>query len=535
MNQSVSAKQLRPLVQGLCKKGKYQDASRIVMGFMEKGYVDYDAADLCARLAREGNNIPLAKTLAELAVKMAPKNWRSWQLSYQAHHADAHWTQALKSLNKIAKLSPSINAEHYLAKAEALERLFRPDEALACLAELEALGEKSAETRMWLLKVNILSQQKRYEEVIAVLPAWLEMASEDRYVASIWKVLARALDKQGRYEEAFSALTKGNGLQARLEGIETSTNAVRRRIEVFKSLFTPEWLSTWQPVAPAPRTPVFLLGFPRSGTTLLEQMLDAHESVQAMEEPPTISTVMRQAITWMQAKASMSSQASRGAGWKQQWMDIFSFMGGLGDEQVAMLRETYFRVAGQEVKLQENTVLVDKMPLNTVDIGIILRLFPDAKFVVALRHPCDCVLSGFMQTFEMNEGMANFLDLDDGASFYKHVMKLLWQYQEVFQLDDRIHYVRYEDLLDDFEGETSKILHFMGLEWSESIIRYDEHAKARGTLATPSYQAVTQKIYSTSKERWRHYAKWMEPVLPHFREAAERYGYDLTVSPGEPL
>jgi tetratricopeptide (TPR) repeat protein len=243
MNQSVSAKQLRPLVQGLCKKGKYQDASRIVMGFMEKGYVDYDAADLCARLAREGNNIPLAKTLAELAVKMAPKNWRSWQLSYQAHHADAHWAQALKSLNKIAKLSPSINAEHYWAKAEALERLFRPDEALACLAELDALAEKSAETRMWLLKVNILSQQKRYENVIAVLPPWLETASQDRYVASIWKVLARALDKKGRYEEAFSALTKGNGLQTRLEGIETSTNAVRRRIEVFKSLFTPGWLS----------------------------------------------------------------------------------------------------------------------------------------------------------------------------------------------------------------------------------------------------------------------------------------------------
>jgi len=204
-------------------------------------------------------------------------------------------------------------------------------------------------------------------------------------------------------------------------------------------------------------------------------------------------------------------------------------MGELGDKQVAKLRETYFRVAGQEVGLRENTVLVDKMPLNTVDIGIILRLFPDAKVVVSLRHPCDCVLSGFMQTFEMNEGMANFLDLDDGASFYKHVMKLLWQYQEVFQLDDRIHYVRYEDLLDDFEGETSKILDFMGLEWSESVSRYNEHAKARGTLATPSYQGVTQKIYSTSRERWRNYSKWMEPVLPHFQEAAERYGYDLSV------
>ena len=89
--------------------------------------MDYDAADLCSGLAREKNNIPLAHALANLAIKMAPKNWRGWQLSYQAHHADAHLSRALKSLNKMAKLSPSSNDEHYLTKAEALERLFRPD------------------------------------------------------------------------------------------------------------------------------------------------------------------------------------------------------------------------------------------------------------------------------------------------------------------------------------------------------------------------------------------------------------------------
>ena len=118
--------------------------------------------------------------------------------------------------------------------------------------------------------------------------------------------------------------------------------------------------------------------------------------------------------------------------------------------------------------------------------------------------------------------MKDAMALENAASFYK-------QYEGGFDLKDRVHYIRYEDLAMDLEGEARKVLDFLGLPWDDAVLNYDEHAKQRGTLATPSYQGVTQKIYDSSRERWRHYAQWMEPVLPHFREAAERYGYDLTI------
>ena len=245
--------------------------------------------------------------------------------------------------------------------------------------------------------------------------------------------------------------------------------------------------------------------------------------------------VLRQATAWMNVNAKKDGALKVTQGWKQQWMASFDYMSKLTDVQVKELRQTYYKVVNERVRQDKGRLLLDKMPLNTVDIGFILRLFPNAKFIVALRHPCDCVLSGYMQSFQMNDAMANFLELDSAASFYRNVMKLLWQYQDVFDLKGQVCTVRYEDLLDDFKGQAGRLLEFLGLDWDDAVTRYDEHAKARGTLATPSYQGVTQKIYSTSKERWRHYAKWMEPVLPHFHEAAERYGYDLSMPPADTL
>ena len=242
-----------------------------------------------------------------------------------------------------------------------------------------------------------------------------------------------------------------------------------------------------------------------------------------------MATVLRQATSWMQAKANLDGKLSKDMGWKSKWLSVMDYIKTFGDEQVGVLRKTYFDVVDQELELRSDTILVEKMPLDTVDIGLILRLFPDAKFIVSLRHPCDCVLSGFMQNFKMNDAMANFLDLEAAASFYKHVMKLLWQYEDVFDLKGRIHFVKYEDLISDFQGQAAQTLKFLGLDWHDSVAKYDEHARERGTLATPSYQGVTQKIYDSSKERWRNYAEWMAPVLPHFKEAAERYGYDLSL------
>lgn len=529
MKQTLSARELPAAVQLLCGRGDYQGASQLVIAFMEKGYIDYGAADLCLKAALQGDDCKVMHSIAQQAIGKAPKDWRSWQMMYRACHADFRWSEAMKALDKVGALSDSLGGEYYLNRAEAFERMLMPERALEELLKLGELSDESTETRSLLLWANIKLQQKQYDSIIFELPSKMNGNRVDRYVAGALKVLGRAYDAKCQYKQAFESISKGNQIRAQLESRLLSQNAIRRRIEVFRALFTKDWVESWSPVSSPSRTPVFMLGFPRSGTTLLEQILDAHPDIQAMEEPPTMSTVLRQATSWMQAKALQSNTYPKGGDWKAQWLAVMDYIKDFGDEQVARFRQTYFDVVNQEVDLREGSLLIEKMPLDTVDIGFILRLFPEARFIVSLRHPADCVLSGHMQSFKMNDGMANFLDLDTAASFYKYVMKLLWQYEEVFDLKDRIHYVKYEDLVSDFEGESRKVLEFLGLGWDESVERYDEHARSRGTLATPSYQGVTQKIYKSSSERWRNYGQWMAPVLHHFEEAAERYGYDLTL------
>ncbi len=529
MNQVLSARELPAVVKNLCEKGEHNAACKLVLGFMDKGYVAYGCADICLRTCLKNDDIPQIYELARKAVELAPKEWRSWQLMYHAFHADARWEDAINALNRVGKLSGQLNGEYYLAKAEAFERLLQPERALKELDSLEGLNDQKTKSRATVLWSSIQLQNKKYDALVDELPGRLNGQKADIYIGAALKNLGKAYDANGDYGKAFKVFEKGNQIQAHIESRLLSENATRRRIEVFKSLFSKEWVGSWSEPLKAPRTPVFMLGFPRSGTTLLEQILDAHPDVQTMEEPPTMGTVLRQAISWMQAKANLDGRLSKNMGWKAQWLAVMHYMKDFGEEQVARFRDTYFEVVAQELDLRDDSLLIEKMPLDTVDIGLILRLFPNAKFIVSLRHPADCVLSGYMQSFKMNDAMANFLDLDNAASFYKHVMKLLWQYEEIFDLKDRMQYIRYEDLVMDLEGEARKVLGFLGLPWDDAVLNYDEHAKQRGSLATPSYQGVTQKIYDSSRERWRHYAQWMEPVLPHFREAAERYGYDLTI------
>ena len=477
MKSTLTARELRPAVLQLCKRGNYHDAIQIVVAFMGKGYLDFDTARICMEACKLQNDVPQMKVLSAASLRLAPSNWRSWQLKYQAEYSDARWVDALLALEKIAALTKDLNAEHYIAKADVYLRLLEPEKSLTELESVRDFSDPFVMNRYRDLRARAYFQQKQYDLVIRELEGWLEESCDDVIAVSGWKLLGKALDVQGEYGKAFGAFQSANAMQLRLEKKVFSDNSLRKRIEVFKSLFSRQWVESWTKTTPPAVTPVFMIGFPRSGTTLLEQIVDAHPSVQAMEEPPTISTVLRQASALMQSTAQLEGSLKGKVGWKSQWKTVMSYIAKLTDAQIDALRDTYFKVVAQEVDLKKGCMLIEKMPLDTVDIGIILRLFPQARFVVSLRHPADCVLSGYMQNFKVTDAMANFLDLENAASFYKHVMKLLWQYEEVFDLQDRMHYIRYEDLVTDLEGEARKVLDFLELPWDDAVLNYDEHAK----------------------------------------------------------
>ena len=168
-------------------------------------------------------------------------------------------------------------------------------------------------------------------------------------------------------------------------------------------------------------------------------------------------------------------------------------------------------------------LVVDKLPLNTIKAGLIHRIFPQARFLFVQRHPCDCVLSCFMQNFKLNDAMVNFLDLADAAQVYDEVMTLWQQYQAVLPL--RVHTVRYETLVEAFEETVTPILDFLGVGWDDGVQNYGETALRRGKIDTPSYDQVTQPLYTRARGRWKRYRNHLQPVLPLLLPWARHFGY----------
>ena len=194
------------------------------------------------------------------------------------------------------------------------------------------------------------------------------------------------------------------------------------------------------------------------------------------------------------------------------------------NDQLKKIRKIYFESLELHIKKKNNTKLyIDKLPLNIIHVGEIARIFPKAKFIVSLRHPCDCVLSCFMQDFELNDAMANFLNLDDAAHLYDDVMNLWTQYISIFPIN--YHEVKYENLVKNFEPTAKSVLNFLELSWNNSILEYSKTAKKRENIATPSYSQVIKPVYSYAIGRWKRYAKQTTNIYPILEKWIKKFDY----------
>ncbi|MGH8414421.1 MAG: sulfotransferase family protein, partial [Gammaproteobacteria bacterium] len=254
-----------------------------------------------------------------------------------------------------------------------------------------------------------------------------------------------------------------------------------------------------------PPPPVFLLGFVRSGTTLMDTILQIHPQVIVLEEEPTIDVVLQ------------AAQALPGG-----YPDCLAM---LAPTQLATLRSLYWKtVTGITGPLTPEIRLIDKFPLNSVHAPLMYALFPEARFLFALRHPCDVVLSSFMQMFGPGGALANFSTLEGGATMYAKVMELWIRYLDALPL--RVHTLRYEDLVADTDRTMTDALDFLGLETRQTL-RHTEKAKQRGRIYTPSYHQVIQPIYRDALGRWQRYQKYFGRALGILQPFADRFGYTI--------
>lgn len=253
----------------------------------------------------------------------------------------------------------------------------------------------------------------------------------------------------------------------------------------------------------SPSNPAFIIGFPRSGTTLLDTLLRGHPSIRVAEEADAVGVMVNR----------LSGDSD----------ERLQTLANLQDRDVEGLRRTYFDALARHARPEDGVMPVDRFALNTVYAGEIHRIFPEARFILMLRHPADCVLSCFMQTFYETPANASFFTLEDSAYLYDRVFGLWRQYTGLLQLN--VLQVKYEDLVTDAETTCRQILDFLEMPWHPGIMEHERTALDRSLISTASYNQVTRPLYTEAQGRWQRYRTELEPVLPALEPWIGYFGY----------
>jgi tetratricopeptide (TPR) repeat protein len=378
-----------------------------------------------------------------------------------------------------------------------LENLNRVHDLAALVADAEGRGFSADQigfVRAWALR-----RQGRLDEA---LPAALSV-SETIDPVRRNQLIGEIRDRLGDAPAAFAAFTAMNRavsaspLAAKMQGGD-----YRAEVEATAARTTAERIAGWAPVTvdTVPPSPVFIVGFPRSGTTLTDTLLMNVPNLHVMEELP----ILRQVEIALGDPDRIDT---------------------LDSSEAEGLRKRYFEVLAQVSPPAPGQTVVDKFPLHMARAPLIHRVFPDAKIVFVERHPCDVVLSCFISNFQPNRATVHFLDLNDAARLYDAVLGAWTQAETLLPLN--VHHIRYERMVGDLESEMRPLLDFLDIPWDSSVLDNRGAAAKREHIRTASYSQVTEPIYSRASGRWTRYRDQMAEVLPLLAPWAERMGYPM--------
>jgi len=320
--------------------------------------------------------------------------------------------------------------------------------------------------------------------------------------ASAFGLLGDALDAQQRFAEAFAAWQRsGDLLGQHYRADHGSRPASDALVRALTARLEGRQIDRPRGDSRAARTHVFLLGFPRSGTTLIEQMLEEHPDIETMAEKECLVDAARD---WMGDPDRFSA-----------WLEA-------PDDVLQPYREAYWRRVAEEGAGGDSRVFVDKHPFNTFRLPLIARLFPDAKILFARRDPRDVVLSCFRHRFRMSDPVYQMLTLDGAARLYDAAMAMAEASATAFRLDR--HVISLEAMIADFEGETRRICGCLGVSWTAALGDFAGNVAGRA-VATPSGAQLVHGLNARGVGKWRDYDLQMAPVLPLLTAWVDRFGY----------
>ena len=411
-------------------------------------------------------------------------------------------SEAIKSFNKAIKIDPKFVLA-YSNLCGLYERSNKLEKLKETLNKAENQG-LSGNEEIKFRRGQLNSRNKDFKNSILYLEDVDDTKISNKMKIDKYELLGKDYDKIKHYKKAFNCFKKSNSLvslsvESQLYNPKNYQNEVSQLIISYSKIKKLKWESKLENKIVSP---VFLVGFPRSGTTLLDNILSSHPNISTLEEKPMIAMV----------KKSLNKLAS------------YENLKKLNANDLQNLQKIYLdeltKYLPNETLLGK--IFIDKLPLSIIDISLILRIFPKAKFILVIRHPLDCILSCFMQTFNLNDAMANFLNLKNTAELYNKSMKLFDIYESIFKLD--FHLIKYENLIFSLKDETTKLLNFLDLNWEKEVDNYRSNAFDK-KINTPSYNQVTEKIYTRASGRWKNYENEMHDIMPIMQFWIEKWGY----------
>lgn len=501
----------------LCE-GRLAPAEALLRAHLRERPTDVAAirmfAEVAARLGRYGDAVNLLARALDLAPGFMPARHNYAQALYRSGNA----AEALAQVDQLLAQEPR-SPSHRNLKAAILGRMGQYDASIALYRGV--LDDYPNQAKVWTSYGHALKtagQQSRsvqaYRRAVELAPhfgeAWWSLANlktlrfsdsdleqiraqlarpeltdEDRFHFDF--ALGKALEDRGEFAQSFAHYAGANRLRRATIHHDCAQNQdhVRRS----RDLFTAEFFATRRGQGVRAGDPIFIVGLPRAGSTLLEQILASHSAVEGTMELPDIIALSREL------------GGSRSRSQPSAYPEVLA---GLSARELHSLGEQYLT----RTRVQRKTgkpFFIDKMPNNFQHVGFMNLILPDARIIDARRHPLGCCFSSFKQHFA--RGQTFSYDLDELGHYYRDYVELMAHFDAV--LPGRVHRVIYETMIADTEAEVRRLLDYCGLQFEDACLRFYENDRA---VRTASSEQVRKPIFTDAVEQWRNYELWLAPL-----------------------
>jgi tetratricopeptide (TPR) repeat protein len=522
-NAAQAAEQLATLKQlptqivqagSLFSDGELTRAEKIVRAYLVTAGDHVEALRLLARITHRGAAFDEAELLLETVLKRSP-DYRAARLDYARVLVDRQkYAQARGEIDALLQLEPgntdylALHADLHLLIGHSLKTLGRQQEAIesyrAAAAARPGFGDaywSRANLKTYRFAQDEIAHMQAHEAAAATQPV-------DRY--HLCFALGKALEDRGDYAQSWEYYERGNMLkraQSRYRPEITETNT-RRQVEVCTAEFFAARVGAGTPDP----DPIFIVGLPRSGSTLIEQILASHSQVEGTHELPEIQSFVRE----LQGRDPDPDDPRYPGVLSGLTLEDFRTLGERYMQDTRAYRGAATLATSAIQPVAPRPFFIDKMPNNFRHVGLIHLMLPNAKIIDARREPMACCCGNWQQLFA--SGQEFTYGIESIARYYRTYLELMRHWDAV--LPGKVLRVQYEDLVEDLEGHVRRILSFCGLEFEPACLEFH---KTERSVRTASSEQVRQPLFRSGLDQWRHYEPWLGPLRNALGDALQRY------------